>query len=1741
MESFPERQQTSHLAHRKFPVGLFSPFRLNAQSATPVHLRHFAPSSFLAFTLAALLDASSLPAQVTLPYTVDFEPSENFSLGNLQGQAGWQVEQGQAFVGTAAAFSGTNAVALTASTPPAAISQSFTRFFGEDVTFVDFYALPVADGNSSLTTRIDVEAAQAGFFRVGEQGEVYAFDGDGQGGGQWLPTDFTVPLAEDGRAREWIRFTFRQDFTAKLWDLYLDGALVMADLHFRDNTVNSFSRFSLRGAASADSYFDYFYASADNPLFADQDKDGIDDAWEVAHGLDPTVNDRNLLSGKRTNIERYLAAAKPGGATRSQADAKLVATSVHRALSDAISSISGLRLRLQADAGVTADGSGFVSTWADQSGQGKNATQSTSARRPVLVTNVINGNPVIRFNAANTQYLNVANFMSGAAEGEVFAVVKAGPSAGSGIWRFGPGANQAYYSLNGLDDDFGTNVQRDTGVPVAGVDSFCIYNIAGKSGSWVQRLNGAVHFMATTNTVGSFNTLPTIGLNYTASYFSGDIAEIIVYDHVLTTADRDAVGTFLQTKYAVPGISAPSTPTSLAATAISSTQANLTWGGTPTADGLIYTIERQAGAGSFAVVAEVENTLGYFDTGLTAGTAYTYRIKSRNYAGATGYSSTASVTMPASGLTDFPLTNMRLWLRADAGITGGAARVLTWYDQSTRANQGTQKTVSKEPVMVTNVLNGRPVVRFDSTQSRNLGLTDFMNGASEGEIFAVLKWTSGGGAGLWRFGPGANVVSYSTSGIADDFGSSVTRSSAVTVAGADNFTLYNVSGKSGSWVQRINGAVHFSATSNTVGTFNSAPLLGLNYTASYFNGDIAEVIAYDHALTAADREAVGVYLQKKYALPGITAPSAPYSLSAATVSSTQVNLAWGDTPAADGLIYTIERQAGAGSFATVSEVTGALGYLDTGLTAGTAYTYRLKARNYAGASSYSNTATVTMPAAGLPEIPSANLRLWLRADAGITEGAGRVVAWYDQSTQANQATQSTTSKQPVLVANVLNGRPVVRFDSTQSRNFNLTNFMNGASEGEIFAVLKWTSGGGSGLWRFGPGANVVSYSTSGIVDDFGSSVTRNEGAPVTGTGVFNIYHVAGKSGSWVTHLNRTTQFTTATNTVGSFNTAPLLGLNYTASYFNGDIAEIIAYDHVMSASDLDGVMTYLETKYGFTGPKYPAPTNLSARAVSSGQVELSWTLSHPADTYTLERKTGAGSYAVLGTTTGTTFTDTAVSPDTTYTYRLHATGATGDFSYGNEMTVTSWPLLLTVPTSGLRLWLTPDSVVPDGSSGVQAWRDVSGNGKDAAQATSGSRPLLVASQFNGRSIVRFNGTNQVLNLAFPLASATAGDFFVVLKAAAASGADRDVFSLAGRLEYPNAAGQIADSFASSTDHSVGSPGVSITQARIYNATSGSGEWTARLDHQSLFTTATNTVAVGSGSPAPLLGANYVSGSPGNWFAGDIAEVIVYDRVLSGTERQQVEQQLAAKYGLSIAFPGDADNNGLPDAWETQYFGGTGVDPHADPDGDGLTNAQEYVGGKSPVDFFNGRGFALTNNGANSYAYDSSGRLITASYGNGSFVQFTQDAASNLTAVAESGGIAAWRTTYSLPADGSGSGADAAIVSGDGLPNLVKYTFGLNPNTAATGDYPSVQLTNISGSNYLTLTYNRPDPTPAGLVYTVQVSGDGGATWTSGSGATVAVSSNVVSGVATVVVRDATATGSPAFGRRIRLSIERRAL
>ncbi|HVX65406.1 MAG TPA: hypothetical protein VHA11_02325, partial [Bryobacteraceae bacterium] len=63
-------------------------------------------------------------------------------------------------------------------------------------------------------------------------------------------------------------------------------------------------------------------------------------------------------------------------------------------------------------------------------------------------------------------------------------------------------------------------------------------------------------------------------------------------------------------------------------------------------------------------------------------------------------------------------------------------------------------------------------------------------------------------------------------------------------------------------------------------------------------------------------------------------------------------------------------------------------------------------------------------------VPTQNLKLWLKADTGVTLNGTTVSKWADQSGNATDATQTNASLQPVLQTNAVNGRPALQFNGT---------------------------------------------------------------------------------------------------------------------------------------------------------------------------------------------------------------------------------------------------------------------------------------------------------------------------------------------------------------------------------------------------------------------------------------------------------------------------------------------------------------------------------------------------------------------------------------------------------------------------------------------------------------------------------------------------------------------------------------
>jgi chitodextrinase len=113
----------------------------------------------------------------------------------------------------------------------------------------------------------------------------------------------------------------------------------------------------------------------------------------------------------------------------------------------------------------------------------------------------------------------------------------------------------------------------------------------------------------------------------------------------------------------------------------------------------------------------------------------------------------------------------------------------------------------------------------------------------------------------------------------------------------------------------------------------------------------------------------------------------------------------------------------------------------------------------------------------------------------------------------------------------------------------------------------------------------------------------------------------------------------------------------------------IVVNGMVYMSDAQKPSTIFAYGLGTTGPPPPAPpTNLTATAVSSSQIDLSWTASATGGvTYTVLRN---GSVAQAGIT-GTAFSDTGLQASTTYSYTVEAVDSAGTSGPSNQASATT--------------------------------------------------------------------------------------------------------------------------------------------------------------------------------------------------------------------------------------------------------------------------------------------------------------------------------------------------------------------------------------------------------------------------------------------------------------------------------------
>lgn len=247
--------------------------------------------------------------------------------------------------------------------------------------------------------------------------------------------------------------------------------------------------------------------------------------------------------------------------------------------------ITGLTLWLKAD---DANAAGAISSWPDQSGNARHATQATGAKQPIKVLNVNNGLPAIRFDGTDDGLATPSFQAFPSKRGSMFVVFKcfqpitanddliigtAGTGSGH-TWDLSTVLSSSYDPMfNALYIKELENITE--GVPALGsiigediIDTGVGYKTAdyGLSGfvllEMIRDEDAVIHyytngsassFPAVANTQYDANPI-NIGNGFVAGNsdpFKGDIAEIVMYDTGLDTINRQKIENYLMKKYAL--------------------------------------------------------------------------------------------------------------------------------------------------------------------------------------------------------------------------------------------------------------------------------------------------------------------------------------------------------------------------------------------------------------------------------------------------------------------------------------------------------------------------------------------------------------------------------------------------------------------------------------------------------------------------------------------------------------------------------------------------------------------------------------------------------------------------------------------------------------------------------------------------------------------------------------------------------------------------------------------------------------------------------------------------------------------------------------------------------------------------------------------------------------------------------------------------------------------------------------
>jgi hypothetical protein len=286
----------------------------------------------------------------------------------------------------------------------------------------------------------------------------------------------------------------------------------------------------------------------------------------------------------------------------------------------------------------------------------------------------------------------------------------------------------------------------------------------------------------------------------------------------------------------------------------------------------------------------------------------------------------------------------------------------------------------------------------------------------------------------------------------------------------------------------------------------------------------------------------------------------------------------------------------------------------------TFYYFVLNATNSSGTTSTTQSCVLTNSA-----FSNSNLVLRLRADGGVTSSSDVVSDWKDCGGKLNDASQPNSSYRPTLQSGIINSQPVIRFNGSSSKMTLPPSATLGIQNNpyEMFIVAKSVSsdvqfliaGGTTEQFEYhlnGVGARFIPITSTYL--DLGMAGNYTDGNA-------HVFSARASSSGGAVRVDGIDGGSSSSNILSSNSSNLLLGVRIDGMFpFNGDIAEVIIYNTVLSTEDRNSVEQYLAGRYNITSGALPVElTSFTAASTGSATaVVLNWTTATEVNNYGFE-------------------------------------------------------------------------------------------------------------------------------------------------------------------------------------------------------------------------------------------------------------------------------------------------------------------------------------------------------------------------------------------------------------------------------------------------------------------------------------------------------------------------------------------